>query len=206
MNILRTLGIDRAHVVGHSYGGVIALQLALAAPSAVHSLVLLEPALMMVPSAPGLLEAIAPAVDKYAAGDAAGAVHLFMSVVAGPNWRTEISRMVPGGVEQAEKDAATFFDVELPALNNWAFDAHLASQISQPVLYVIGSASGPFFEDGKKLCQAWLPQTEEFIVVGANHLLQYQNSRCSAEAAWGVADFFARHPMKKDKAAQKEAR
>jgi pimeloyl-ACP methyl ester carboxylesterase len=48
--LLRGLGNDRAHVVGHSSGGVIALQLALAAPEVVHSLVLLEPALMEVPS------------------------------------------------------------------------------------------------------------------------------------------------------------
>jgi pimeloyl-ACP methyl ester carboxylesterase len=33
-------------VVGHSYGGAIALQLALDAPGAVHSLALLEPCIL----------------------------------------------------------------------------------------------------------------------------------------------------------------
>ena len=47
--LLRHLGIERAHVVGHSSGGVMALRLALDAPEAVHSLILLEPALMDVP-------------------------------------------------------------------------------------------------------------------------------------------------------------
>src|SRR6266542_5288728 len=44
--LLRVLGVDTAHVVGHSYGGVVALQLARDAPEVVHSLVLEEPALM----------------------------------------------------------------------------------------------------------------------------------------------------------------
>src|SRR5205814_3414905 len=44
--VLQHLGINQAHVAGHSYGGAIALQLTLDAPAAVHSLILLEPALM----------------------------------------------------------------------------------------------------------------------------------------------------------------
>ena len=47
--LLAHLGVERAHVVGHSSGGAIALRLALDFPEVVHSLVLLEPALMDVP-------------------------------------------------------------------------------------------------------------------------------------------------------------
>ena len=43
--LMRQLGMTRAHIVGHSSGGNIALQLALDAPQQVHSLALLEPAL-----------------------------------------------------------------------------------------------------------------------------------------------------------------
>jgi pimeloyl-ACP methyl ester carboxylesterase len=43
--LLRHLGMDRAHVVGHSYGGDVALQLALDTPRVVYSLALLEPGL-----------------------------------------------------------------------------------------------------------------------------------------------------------------
>jgi pimeloyl-ACP methyl ester carboxylesterase len=49
--LIRHLQIPRAHVAGHSYGGAIALQWALDAPEDVHSLALLEPALVnSVPS------------------------------------------------------------------------------------------------------------------------------------------------------------
>ncbi len=43
----------------------MALQLALTAPRVVRSLVMLEPALTMVPSASAMFEAVAPAMDKY---------------------------------------------------------------------------------------------------------------------------------------------
>ncbi|MGD9893084.1 MAG: alpha/beta fold hydrolase, partial [Dehalococcoidia bacterium] len=49
--VLRHVGVERAHIAGHSYGGVIALQLALDAPEVVQSLVLLEAGLVhLVPS------------------------------------------------------------------------------------------------------------------------------------------------------------
>jgi pimeloyl-ACP methyl ester carboxylesterase len=43
---MRILNIDRAHIVGLSYGGLVALQLAIDASDMVHSLSLLEPALI----------------------------------------------------------------------------------------------------------------------------------------------------------------
>ena len=49
--LIRYLGVERVHVVGHSAGGCMALQLALDFPEVVHSLALLEPALMVGESA-----------------------------------------------------------------------------------------------------------------------------------------------------------
>ena len=188
--LLKHLGVGRAHVIGHSYGGAIALQLALEASDIVRSLVLMEPGLMMVPSAPAFFEAIAPAMGRYGSGDVAGAVDGFMRVVAGPEWRTEVARHVPGGPEQAEGDGATFFGVEIPALEKWVFDGARATRISQPVLYVIGAESPALFEEGRQLVRAWLPQTEEFVVPETDHTLQMRKPGLIAQ---GVADFLGRH-------------
>ena len=104
--LLGHLGIARAHVVGHSSSGGMALQLALDAPAAVASLALLEPVLLAVPSPPEVPQAL----ERYRAGDPAGAVDLFLQGTSGPDYRAALERAVPGAVDQAVADAATFFD------------------------------------------------------------------------------------------------
>ncbi|MGH7605776.1 MAG: alpha/beta fold hydrolase [Gemmatimonadales bacterium] len=69
--LLRHLSVERAHVVGHSYGGAVALQLALDAPGVACSLALLEPALMVGVSAQGYRESLARAVERYREAGAA---------------------------------------------------------------------------------------------------------------------------------------
>jgi pimeloyl-ACP methyl ester carboxylesterase len=108
-------------VAGHPYGGAIALQLALDAPDVISSLALLEPALLMVPSAPQFLEAMGPVMQMYEAGDKMGAVDSFLQTVVGPEYRNVLDRVLPGAFAQAAADADTFFRVELPALQQWSF-------------------------------------------------------------------------------------
>ena len=97
-----------------------------------------------------------------------------------------------GGAEQAEKDAPTFFEVEFPALQEWGFDGDRSSRISQPVLYVIGSESGPLFEAAKQHFQSLIPHTEHVMVPGVNHLMQMQDPKLVAAP---IADFLSRQPL-----------
>ena len=193
--LLRHLGVKRAHVVGHSYGGVTALQLALDAPDVVHSLVLLEPAITWVPSGAEFGEKTkAPAMERYHTGDRVGAVESFMKVmVVGPEWRRAIARTVPGGPEQAEQDAATFFEFEMPALDQWKFDDAKARTISQPVLYVLGSESQAMFKEGRDLVRSWFPQAESHLVQDVAHSLQMEDPRAVGAA---IGDFLSRHSFK----------
>ena len=69
--LLTYLGVERAHVVGHSYGGVIAVQLAIEAPSLVQSLILLEPAIFPAEIASAVNEMMAPSFEAYSSGDCA---------------------------------------------------------------------------------------------------------------------------------------
>jgi len=183
-------------VVGHSYGGVIALQLAHDRPELVGSLALLEPALQMVPSGPGhVARNIVPAVERYRSGDVAGALDTFLGAVFGPGWRVVVEEAVPGAVEATAVDAAMFFGVEVAAIRAWTFGPEEAASITQPVLSVLGVQSAPTFHDGRRQLHAWLRQVEDVDVEETNHLLQMANPD---GVAVGLRAFFGRHPIDPD--------
>ncbi|HEX3207022.1 MAG TPA: alpha/beta hydrolase [Propionibacteriaceae bacterium] len=174
VGLLDHLGVDRAHVVGHSLGGVIALEFAAQHPTRVASLVLLEPVLLNTPAGAAFARAMAPLTDRYEAGDAEGAVHGFLALEGDRNWRATIERAVPGGIAQAVKDAATFFETEVPGVPEWTFGLEQAAAITCPVLSVLGSNSSPLFVEGRQLLHAWFPACQDADIVGATHLLQMQ--------------------------------
>ncbi len=178
--LLRKLKALPAHVVGHSSGGAIALQLSLDAPEAVRSLVLLEPALLEVPSGAALFEALGPSVQKYEAGDRPGAVDTFLSVVCGKDYGRAVQSQLPGAFDQAAADADAFFTGELPALGEWTFTKADAARIKQPVLSVLGANSDqavgiPVWGEIHDRVLEWLPNAKPFVLDGAAHLLQVEN-------------------------------
>jgi 3-oxoadipate enol-lactonase len=184
--LLDHLGIERAHLVGHSSSADMAMQLAVDAPDKVASLTLMEPAIMGVPSRAAWGKAVAvPAVEAYHAGDRAAAVELWMSGVAGQGWREPMERALPGAFEQAVADAPTFFEQELPAVQTWSFGEVDARRITQPALAVIGGRSpevSPVWEERQTLLLTWLSNAQPFVLDGATHLLHIQNPRGMAEA------------------------
>jgi pimeloyl-ACP methyl ester carboxylesterase len=193
--LLGHLGVRRTHVAGHSTGAAIGLQLAIDRPGVVHTLALLEPPLIDVPSAAAFFQKAGPALAAYGSGDREGAVAKFLSLVCSLDWetcRTLMEKQVPGSVAQAVKDADTFFDSYLPALNAWQFGLEQAAAITQPVLSVRGKETEQLFVESHALLHSWFPQLEDCTIEDVAHLLHMQ---CPERVALGVADFFARHPM-----------
>jgi pimeloyl-ACP methyl ester carboxylesterase len=169
--------------------------LAVDRPDLVHSLTLLEPALMGVPAAQPFLEQAAPAVAAWGAGDREGAMAGFLSTVCSLDWetcRSVIDRQVPGGVAQAIEDADTFFGSYLPALGAWRFGSEDAAKISRPVLSVLGTETERLFVEGRDLLHSWFPEAADCTIEGAAHLLHLQRPE---PVARGVAAFLARHPV-----------
>jgi len=198
--LMRHLGIERAHLVGHSSGGNIVLQLALDAPQIVQSLVLMEPALPVSMLGPDRMlstqAAMAPVFAAYRAGDRARAVDGFMRGVSGAGYLAVLDRVLPGAFEQGVADADTFFGQELPSLQQWSLKREDAGRITQPALSVVGAKSkelSPIWSERHEMLLAWLPKAEGVILPDATHLLHVEHPRAVAEA---LAAFFARHPFK----------
>lgn len=192
--LIRALGIERAHVVGHSYGGVIALQLALDAPELVHSLVLMEPALILVvPSGQAMMQQMTPVMEMYQRGETAQAAAMFIQAISRPSAQQIIDDVIPGGYEDALTMADMFFATEMPALGAWSFDKQrVAARVKQPVLYVIGGETAPVFTEVQQLLAEALPQMVSTTIAGATHLLDIEKPGPSADA---IAGFVRAHPM-----------
>jgi pimeloyl-ACP methyl ester carboxylesterase len=190
--LLDWLGIEAAHIAGYDLGGLVALQLAIDRPARVGSVALIEPILMMVPSAADVAPGIVPALDRYRLDDAAGAARVLVELSAGPEAVQILDGQLPGAMQQATLDAPTFFDEEFFALVEWEPSPSDWGGIRQPVLSVVGERSHPFFAEGRLALHEAISQTEDFDVFSAGHLLPVENPEALAT---GLASFFARHPL-----------
>lgn len=192
--VLKHLGIERAHVVGQSSGGVIVLQFALDFPDYVHSLALLEPPLPSVlPQFPEFGAELAKAASLYASDDKAGTIDAFAQAVAGVDYRAAFDQtMPPGYFERWVEDADTQFQVDMPALQAWTFTPEDAAHITQPVLNMSGADSVPYLREVYAILQKWLPHTENFIVPDATHAMLQTNPKA---VAGRLASFFSGHSL-----------
>ncbi len=193
--LLGYLGLERAHVAGHSSGAAIALQLAFDRPEIVHSLALMELSTFTVPSASEFFERAGPAFDRYAKGDHETALSIFMSLVSGMDWhscRALLEKHIPGAESQAMRDVDTFFGIELPSLTQWSFSAEQAAAIQQPVLSMLGRNTERLWVDVAELLRTWFPQVEDCVIEDVGHLLHIQRSE---PVARGIAEFLGRHRL-----------
>ena len=190
--LLAAMAIERAHIVGVSYSGAVALQLAAEAPDRAHTLVLQEPPPLHTPSAAAFVAANLRLLRRRRAAGPAVALDEFLTVLIGPSWRYEMEGHLPGAVEQMERDAATFFDADLPALLAWRFSLADARRISCPVLHIGGTDSGRWFAEVREVVLSWLPHAEDVLIAGADHSLVLTHA---AQVAAALADFLRRHPL-----------
>jgi pimeloyl-ACP methyl ester carboxylesterase len=183
--LLKTLGVSRAHIVGHSFGGMVTLQLALDAPATARSLVVMEPPIFNPdgPSPFAKLEAL------YNSGDKLGAMSAFSQASYGAEWRTLAAR-VPGGPAQVEKDVDTVFQSEAPAMTKWRFGAEEGARITQPTIYLTG---GGRHGASRERLQMWIKGMEQFVIPNTTHAMLMEDPEAVAEA---IAEFLKRHPLK----------
>ncbi|MBL7501858.1 alpha/beta hydrolase [Frankia sp. CNm7] len=179
-DLLRRLGIERARVLAHSSGCVVALQLALDHPELVGELVLVEPPLidpLLPPEDRAAVAAVigpplGAAMGAAAQGDLRTAFDTFLAALCGPEHRSVIeSALGRTGLERAERDCGYCFAGEVPSLVAWHFDEELARRIEQPVHLVAGGESPVFTHRLVDYLAAMLPDARATVIPGENHLL-----------------------------------
>jgi pimeloyl-ACP methyl ester carboxylesterase len=192
--VLDHLGSDVAHVAGHSYGAAVALQLAVDARTRVHSVGLLEPALLTVPAGADFGAGVEAIGGIFASGDNEGALNAFLTAVGGENATDRLNGVLDEGwYKQALDDLPTLFAGDFAALGAWEYGEAEARSVAQPTLLVVGDQTAELFAQSNEKLIDWLPAAEPFTLADATHMLQMNNP---ADMGSGLIDFFAKHPIR----------
>lgn len=204
--LMRHLGIESAHLAGYSYGGSIALQLALDAPGAVRSLALFEP---LVPAAMAdaetvkyFMDAVQEAFGLYAEGNKQAAIDRFAQGAFGKDYRPRLEAALPGGFERMVADADVLFQVEMPAIQQWQFGPQQAARITVPVLaaYHDDAVWDGFRQTQTAVCQ-WIARVQPLRLPATSHLLQILTP---GDAARGLTAFLGQQDRGNRDATQQE--
>ncbi|GAC1650244.1 MAG: hypothetical protein NVS4B9_41200 [Ktedonobacteraceae bacterium] len=202
--LLQHLGVNRAHVMGHSLGGVIAIQLAYDHPEVVHTLALMEPALMaaIAKSQPNVdskasqeqfMAGMAKVNEIYETGDRQGALETFLQTRAGEAFRDVIDFLLKSGeFEAAIRDADTFLQVEMPAAYRWEFSPKEASKLKMPVASILGQHSPPRAQKVQDFLIEWIPHTEKIVLPGAEHALALFDPPGIAKV---LSEWYSKYPI-----------
>ncbi len=189
--VLDTAG-PRFDLVGHSYGGAIALKAALAQPQRVRAMVLFEPTLFSLlgalqppsPEAQGIVDAVAAAGRALDAGDTDRAARHFIDYWMGVGaWDATPPARKPAIAES------------IVHVRGWAH-ALMAERLSLaalrtlqvPVLLVMGRQSTAAAHAVSQLLAATLPQVRVRVLDGCGHMAPVTHPQAVNDA---VADFLA---------------
>ena len=199
--LLNALRAAPAHLVGHSWGGFVALLTAVRHRNLVRSLVLVEPPvislfvstppkpteiLQLLVTRPSLaasvikfgITAISPAQQAFRRGDDEAAVQAFSAGVLG---RDAFANMSPARRQQLRDNEkvirAQLLGAGFPALT----DKEVRS-VDLPVMLVVGEKSPPLFHQLSRRLQELLPRSELVTIANASHVVQDDNPAAFNEA------------------------
>lgn len=189
LRVLDHLGVGSAHVLGVSYSGAVALEMAGTTPEVVASLTLIEPPPRHGPPAAEFVESTQRLVAIFERAGVTAALEEFTRVLGTPSWLAERAQADPAFVARIERDATTFFTADAPALLTWQFDPARAASVTCPVLYIGGADTHPWFAHVHRWVKDIFPHCEDHLIAGAGHSVVATHSH---QVAHLLASFLAR--------------
>lgn len=193
-HLLRRLDATGAHLVGHSYGGLVCLKFASSAREMVRSLVLMEPPVMTlfvsIPPKPTEILALAlhsprtairivqlgafgmgPAAAAFERGDAETAMKRMGTAILGRQAFESLSEERAAQVRDNLIKEELLSRDYLPPL-----DAGELQRIRVPVLLVEGTQSPRVFARLQDHLESILPNTERVEIPDASHMMHEDNA------------------------------
>jgi pimeloyl-ACP methyl ester carboxylesterase len=182
--LLAAGGGGPALVVGSSYGAVVALELALRAPSQVAGLVLCEPPLSPRPEVAAAPIGLGCALEQLAARHGgAAAAELFLRAVLGDG----AFERLPAPIRARTLRSWPQIQADARALAAWSLDRARLAWLAAPVLLVGGDRSPPRFGDALDALALVLPDAAQVTLVGAGHAMQIDQPQAFERAVREMA-------------------
>nr|MBF0683792.1 alpha/beta hydrolase [Pseudomonas sp.] len=186
LGLLDVLALPQAHVIGHSRGGRVALELALRHRGRVRSLVLADPGAQFTDEPQRASPAfVAEATHRLRSGDIEGGLGLFVDAVNGDNtW----ARMIAGFKRMARDNADTLLGQSIEPIQ--ALSESELHALIVPALLVGGAASPRRYAHILDRLAAHLPRAMRVTIEGAAHGMNLAKPHSFNTA---VLDFLAQH-------------
>jgi pimeloyl-ACP methyl ester carboxylesterase len=189
--VLRQLGINKAHVFGHSTGGSIALQLAHQSPDRVASLSLGEPDLPLshLPSAPEHEASLKELAESYSQESKKDVLAGVLTWLHGPDF---MDVFPPGMFDLAADDMEIFINTEYPAYLDWKFGPEAVASFNMPIQVIYAEKTVKMSKETVEVLRQWDSRIAMVQIPGATHFFPVTHPKETAKA---IADFAVRHTL-----------
>lgn len=169
--LLDALGIDRAVLVGNSFGGAVALRVAVLAQARTAGLVLVSTPPVVLDPSPQLAAAWEAEESALEAGDVDGAVRAVVDAWTLPQAPPSLREQVATMQRRAFTMQASIPDDEPDQQDPVETDPSALHQIQAPALVAVGEHDMPDFHDGARGLAQCLPGAGPPVVISeAGHL------------------------------------
>jgi pimeloyl-ACP methyl ester carboxylesterase len=163
---------EPAHLLGHSFGGLCALEAALRTPN-IRKLVLYEPLSLAQPGQSFYPDGFIDGLQtRLAAGDRAAVVTEFYREVVGMS-PAEVEQFKASPAWPARLASAPTLPRELQAEAQYTFDPQRFRTLLTPTLLLTGSDSPDFLKRGTDVVAAALPNCRVVVMPGQDHIAMY---------------------------------